>query len=299
MSARVWIWLLSLSVLWGGLFFFAKVALAELQPLTVVFCRVALAALALNIVLAVAGRPLFRAGTRWRSFATMGLLNNLVPFGLIFWGQTQIASGLASILNATTPLFTLVVAHFLTKDERIGRLKLGALLVGLCGVAVLVGPSLLVAGQSTAGQLACLGAALSYAFAGVYGRQFKSMGVAPLDAAAGQATASAMLILPIMLLVDHPWTLAVFPSGITWAALAGLALLSTALAYVLYFRILEVAGPTNLLLVTFLIPVTAILLGALVLDERLLPRQFAGMLLIGLALALLDERMLRNPRPAK
>lgn len=299
MSTCVWIWLLSLSVLWGGSFFFAKVALAELQPLTVVFCRVALAALALNIVLAVAGRPLFRAGTRWRSFATMGLLNNLVPFGLIFWGQTQIASGLASILNATTPLFTLAVAHFLTKDERIGGLKLGALLVGLCGVAVLVGPSLLVAGQSTAGQLACLGAALSYAFAGVYGRQFKSMGVAPLDAAAGQVTASAMLILPIMLLVDRPWTLAAFPSAITWAALAGLSLLSTALAYVLYFRILAVTGPTNLLLVTFLIPVTAILLGALVLDERLLPRQFAGMLLIGLALALLDGRMLRNPRPAK
>lgn len=299
MSTRVWISLLSLSVLWGGSFFFAKVALAELPPLTVVFCRVAFAALALNLVLAVSGRSLFGAGMPWRSFATMGLLNNLVPFGLIFWGQTQIASGLASILNATTPLFTLLVAHFLTKDEQIAGLKLGALLVGLCGVAVLVGPSLLVSGQSTVGQLACLGAALSYAFAGVYGRQFKSMGVAPLDAAAGQVTASTMLILPIMLIFDHPWTLAASPSGITWAALAGLALLSTALAYVLYFRILAVAGPTNLLLVTFLIPVTTILLGALVLDERLQPRQFAGMLLIGLALALLDGRMLRNPRPAK
>ena len=298
MSLRIWIWLLSLSVLWGGSFFFAKVALADLQPLTVVFCRVAFAALALNLVLGLAGRSLFRAGTPWRSFAAMGLLNNLLPFGLIFWGQTQIASGLASILNATTPLFTLAVAHFITQDERISGIKLLALSLGLGGVTVLMGPSMLEAGQGIAGQIACLGAALSYAFAGVYGRCFKSMGVAPLDAAAGQVTASAVLILPIMLIADRPWALTI-PTAGTWAALAGLSLLSTALAYVLYFRILAVAGPTNLLLVTFLIPVTAILLDTLVLDERLQPQQFAGMLLIGLALALLDGRIARFRRPAK
>ena len=299
MNARVWIWLLSLSVLWGGSFFFAKVALAELAPLTVVFCRVALAALALNLVLIVSGRSLFRAGTPWRSYAAMGLLNNLIPFGLIFWGQTQIDSGLASILNATTPLFTLVVAHFITHDERIGGLKLVALLVGIGGVAVLMGPEVITTSQSMAGQLACLGAALSYAFAGVYGRRFKTMGVAPLDAAAGQVTASAMLILPIMLMIDRPWSLGMLPTAITWAALAGLALLSTALAYVLYFRILAVAGATNLLLVTFLIPVTAILLGALILGERLQPRHFAGMALIGLALAAIDGRIPRLLRLAK
>ncbi len=299
MSTRVWICLLSLSVLWGGSFFFAKVALTELQPLTVVFCRVAFAALALNVVLVALGRPLFRDGTPWRSFAAMGLLNNLVPFGLIFWGQTQIASGLASILNATTPLFSLLVAHFIAHDERIGGLKLGALLLGLGGVAVLMGPRAIVAAPDIAGQLACLGAALSYALAGVYGRRFSRMGVAPLDAAAGQVTASAMLILPIMLMVDRPWELPALPSLPTWSALMGLALLSTALAYVLYFRILAVAGPTNLLLVTFLIPVTAIGLGALVLGERLQPQQFAGMLLIGLALALLDGRLPRFLRLAK
>ncbi|MDB5487626.1 MAG: EamA family transporter [Reyranella sp.] len=299
MSTRVWIWLLSLSVLWGGSFFFAKVALAELAPLTVVFCRVALAALALNLVLVVSGRSLFRIGTPWRSYAAMGLLNNLIPFGLIFWGLTQIDSGLASILNATTPLFTLVVAHFITHDERIGGLKLGALLIGIGGVGVLMGPEVLTTSQSMAGQLACLGAALSYAFAGVYGRRFKTMGVAPLDAAAGQVTASAMLILPIILMVDRPWSLGVLPTAITWSALAGLALLSTALAYVLYFRILAVAGATNLLLVTFLIPVTAILLGALILGERLQPRHFAGMALIGLALAAIDGRIPRLLRLAK
>ncbi len=299
MSARVWIWLLSLSVLWGGSFFFAKVALADLQSLTVVFCRVAFAALALNLVLVIAGRPLFRRGTPWRSFAAMGALNNLVPFGLIFWGQTQISSGLASILNATTPLFSLLVAHFIARDERIGGLKLGALLLGLGGVGVLMGPRAITTAPDIAGQLACLGAALSYAFAGFYGRRFGRTGVAPLDAAAGQVTASTILILPIMLMLDRPWELPALPSFWTWSALAGLALLSTALAYVLYFRILAAAGPTNLLLVTFLIPVTAIGLGALVLGERLEPQQFAGMLLIGLALALLDGRLPRFRRAAK
>ncbi len=299
MTARVWIWLLSLSVLWGGSFFFAKVALGELAPLSVVFGRVALAAIALNLVLALTATSLFQRKVPWRSFFAMGLLNNLVPFALIFWGQTQIASGLASILNATTPLFTLVVAHFLTQDERIDAIKLGALVIGIGGVAVLMGPDALAGSHGTFGQLACLGAALSYAFAGVYGRRFKAMGVAPLDAAAGQVTASTMLILPIMLIVDQPWTLPVFPSAAVWASLAGLALLSTALAYVLYFRILAAAGATNLLLVTFLIPVTAILLGASVLGEHLLPRHFAGMALIGLSLAAIDGRLLSFLHTAK
>jgi len=299
MSALVWFWLVSLSVLWGGSFFFAKVALVELAPLTVVFCRVALAALALNLVLVAAGRPLFRPGTPFRSYAVMGVLNNLIPFGLIFWGQTQIASGLASILNATTPLFTLLVAHFVTRDERIGGLKLGALLIGIGGVAVLVEADAIGSSRDFAGQLACLAAALSYAFAGVYGRRFSKTGVPPLEAAAGQVTASTLLILPIMLLADRPWMLPALPGVTTWVALAGLALLSTALAYVLYFRILAVAGSTNLLLVTFLIPATAILLGALVLGERLAPGHFAGMLLIGLSLAAIDGRIIRFRRVAK
>ena len=300
MSLRVWIWLLSLSVLWGGSFFFAKVAIGELQPLTVVFARVALAALVLTLVLSLTGRSLFRPGIPWPSFIAMGALNNAIPFSLIFWGQTQIASGLASILNATTPLFTLVVAHLLTREEKIDGTKAIALLAGFAGVALLIGPDLLVGDNSGfMGQIACLAAALSYAFAGVYGRRFQAMGVAPIQAAAGQVTASAMLILPIMLIVDRPWELAAPPSAVVWAALAGLALLSTALAYVLYFRILAAAGATNLLLVTFLIPVTAILLGAAFLGERLELRQFAGMALIGLGLAAIDGRIAARLRAAK
>jgi drug/metabolite transporter (DMT)-like permease len=293
MNWRVWIWLLSLSVLWGGSFFFAKVALGALGPLTVVFARVALAALALNLV-----NPL-RRDSPWRAFFAMGALNNVVPFALIFWGQTHIASGLASILNATTPLFTVVVAHFLTNDEKMTVAKAVALLAGLAGVAVLIGPAaLLQPTGSLWGELACLGAALSYAFAGIYGRRFRAMGIAPLDAAAGQVTASSLLILPIMLVVEPPWTVAMPPLPI-WAALAGLALLSTALAYVLYFRILAAAGATNLLLVTFLIPPTSILLGAAVLQEQLEPRHFAGMALIGLGLAVMDGRIERLLHPAK
>lgn len=299
MALRVWFWLVLLSVLWGGSFFFAKVAVGELGPLSVAFWRVALAALALDLALAAAGRGLFRSGAPWRAYFTMGLLNNVVPFSLLFWGQTQIPSGLASVLNATTPLFTLVVAHHLTDDETIDRTKVVALLAGLAGVALLVGPDVLIAGTGLWGQVACLGAALSYAFAGVYGRRFRAMGIAPLEAAAGQVTASTVLILPIMLLAEQPGTLPSAPSPTVVAALLGLALLSTALAYVLYFWILAAAGATNLLLVTFLIPLTAILLGSLVLGESLLWRQFAGMALIGLGLLLVDGRIGRRLRPAE
>jgi drug/metabolite transporter (DMT)-like permease len=293
MALRVWLWLLSLTVLWGGSFFFAKVALGELGPFTVAFARVSLAALALALVV-----PL-RPDAPWRTYFAMGFLNNALPFSLIFWGQTEIAVGLASIINATTPLFTLVVAHFLTPDEKIDRTKIAALLVGLAGVVVLIGPDALVGGSALWAQLACLGAALSYAFAGVYGRRFRRMGIAPAEAAAGQVTASAVLILPIMLVVEQPWTLSAPPSLTVWLALAGLALLSTALAYVLYFRILAAAGATNLLLVTLLIPVPATLLGAAVLGEQLEPRQFAGMALIGLGLVLIDGRIKGALRAAK
>jgi drug/metabolite transporter (DMT)-like permease len=292
MALRVWLWLLSLSVLWGGSFFFAKVAVGELGPFTVVFARVSLAALALALVV-----PL-RRDAPWPTYFAMGFLNNALPFSLIFWGQTEIGSGLASILNATTPLFTLVVAHVLTPDEKIDRTKVAALLVGLLGVVVLIGLSALIGSSTLWGQAASLAAALSYAFAGIYGRRFRRMGIVPAEAAAGQLTASTVLILPIMLVIDRPWMVPP-PSLTVWLALGALALLSTALAYVLYFRILAAAGATVLLLVTFLIPVPAILLGAMVLGERLEPRHYAGMALIGLGLAIIDGRIAGLLRPAK
>jgi drug/metabolite transporter (DMT)-like permease len=224
----------------------------------------------------------------------MGLLNNLIPFSLIFWGQTHIASGLASILNSTTPLFTAVLAHFLTRDERLTANRLAGVLAGLAGVVVMIGPDVLVGLRANVlAQSAVLCAALSYALAGIYGRRFR--GTPPLVTAAGQVTSTSVLLLPVVLLADRPWTLPL-PGARTWAAVAGLALLCTALAYVIYFRILAVAGATNLLLVTFLIPVSALLLGGLVLGERLEPRHFGGMGLIALGLAAMDGRPLRKAR---
>ena len=302
MGAAEWAMLVVLSVLWGGSFFFNAVAVRELPPFTIVVARVGIAAIALWGALAALRIGMPRVPGLWSAFLGMGLLNNAVPFALFVWGQHHVASGLAAILNATTPLFTVLVAHLFTRDESFTPGKAAGVAAGLIGVAVMLGADLLGGlGTGLLAQAACLAAALSCAFAGVFGRRFKRMGVPPLATAAGQVTASTLVVLPLALLVDRPWTLPV-PGPETWGALVGLGLLSTALAYVLYFRILAAAGATNLLLVTFLIPVSAVLLGALALGERLEPEHFIGMALIGAGLAFIDGRFpgaLRRPRSAQ
>ncbi len=296
MHPAEWALLVALSLLWGGSFFFTGVALTALQPLTTVVLRVGLAALILNFAIRASGTRLPHGRGILRAFLGMGLLNNAVPFCLIVWGQTHIASGLAAILNAATPLFTVVVAHCLTGDERMSPNRLAGVLVGFAGVAVMVGPAAMGSvGTELPAQFAVLGAALSYALAGVYGRRFARMGVSPLVTAAGQVSASTLLLLPAMLLVDRPWTLAM-PGLSVWGAVLGAAALSTALAYVIYFRLLATAGAANLLLVTFLVPISAILLGSIVLGERLATCHYLGMAVIGCALALVDGRLLRRAR---
>ena len=291
MSSQTWGMLLALSALWGGSFFFVGVAVGQVPALTLVSLRVGLAAAALWLVLPTLGIGMPRGRTVWRQLAVMGLLNNAIPFTLFVVAQSTIGSGLAAMLNATTPIFGVVVAHLATRDERLTVSRMTGVLLGVAGVAVMVGPSALGGlGRDLGAQLACLGAALSYACAGVYGRRFQRLGLAPAATAAGQLTASTLLILPLALVIDRPWTLPV-PGPTVFAAVLGLALASTALAYVLYFRILARAGATNLLLVTFLIPVSAILLGVAVLGEVLLPLQVAGMALIGLGLAAIDGRL--------
>jgi drug/metabolite transporter (DMT)-like permease len=291
MGATEWFLLLALSVLWGRAFFFGKVAVGELPPLTVVLGRVSLGAVALIAVVHVLGGRMPRDLGVWRAFLVMGTINNVIPFSLIFWGQTQIASGLASILNATTPLFAVVFAHVLTRDERLTSMRFAGVAIGIGGVAAMIGPQALDGlGTGVLAQAACLAASAVYALAGIYGRRFRAMGVPPLATAAGQVTCSTALMLPVVLIVDRPWTLAM-PGPAAWGALAGLALVCTALAYVIFFRILATAGATNLTLVTFLIPVSAILLGTLLLGERLEPRHFAGMGLIALGLAAIDGRL--------
>jgi drug/metabolite transporter (DMT)-like permease len=293
MGAAEWLMLLALTLLWSGTFFFAKVALAELPPLTLVFARVAIAAIALNLTVIATGQRMPRDKHVWIAFFGMGTLNNLVPFSLINWGQTHIASGLASILNATTPLFTILVAHLLTGDEKLSANKIIGVLAGMAGVAVMIGlDALNGVGFGVLGELACLCAAISYAFAGVFGRRFKRMDLAPLTTATGQVTATSIMTLPIAALVDHPWAMPALPSLTTWSAVVAIALLSTALGYILYFRILAAAGATNLLLVTFLMPIGAILLGVLILGEQLFARHLVGMALIGFGLAAIDGRLI-------
>ncbi|MQT13283.1 DMT family transporter [Segnochrobactrum spirostomi] len=296
MSAGAWGMLLVLSVLWGGSFFFNGVAVRELPTFTVVVSRVVIAAAILWSVLLLSGQPAPRGRAVWAAFFGMGILNNVIPFSLIVWAQGHIPSGVASILNATTPLFGVVVAHVLTADEKLTPPRLFGVLAGLVGVAVMMGSAALGRiGTDTVADLACLGAALSYAFAGVFGRRFRRMGVAPIAAATGQVTASSLVLMPVMLLVDQPWS-EPWPSAAAIGAILGLAALSTALGYILFFRVLAAAGAINIMLVTLLVPVSAILLGVVVLGEAILPRHLAGMALIALGLAAIDGRPWRALR---
>lgn len=293
MGPLEWLLLIVLSILWGGSFFFNKLTVAEWPPFAVVQVRVGLAALALLLVVRIAGQSMAVGRELWLAFFGMGLLNNLIPFSLFLWGQQQIASGLASILNATTPIFAVLVMHCFGNEKATG-LKLGGVLAGLVGVGILMGPDAISGlGSNLAAQLACILAAVSYAFSGLLGRRFR--GVSPLVAATGQLSASTLMMFPIVFVLHPPWTLPV-PSHQAILALVGLALISTALAYLLFFRIMRAAGPSNVMLVTFLIPVSAILLGSGLLGEALLPRHFVGMAAIFVGLALIDGRLFRMAR---
>ncbi len=294
MAKSEWLMLGALSLLWGGSFLFNGILVKAWPTVTIVTARVGLAAIALWIIVRLAGIAVPRSREAWLAFLGMGILNNVIPFTLIVWGQTHIASGLAAILNATTPLFGVLVAHVLTPDEKLTANKVAGLLIGIGGVAVMMGPSVLGhVGNDVWGELAVLGAALSYAFAGVFGRRFKRMGMPPLLPAAGQVTMSAFLLLPVALIVDRPFSLPA-PGAEAISALLGLALLSTAFAYVLFFRILATAGVTNLMLVTILIPPSAVVLSAIVLGEQLELRHGLGMVLIALGLVAIDGRLWRR-----
>jgi len=296
MKTIEWAMLITLSVVWGGAYFFVGVIVDELPPMTIVFFRVLIAALALHLFFAITGRRMPWTKAALLAFLGLGLLNNVIPFALIVWGQTHAASGVASILNATTPLFTVLVAHLLTNDEKLTPLKTAGVLVGFIGVAIMIGGGAIVDGMSTSvAQLAFIGAAISYAFAIVFGRRFKKMEIEPYAVATGQLTASTAMMLPIMLIVDQPWTLAM-PSGSSIAALIALGIISSAFAYILYFKILSTAGSTNASLVTFLVPISAIFLGIAFLGEIILPRHLIGLALIIAGLMLVDGRLFKRKK---
>jgi drug/metabolite transporter (DMT)-like permease len=296
MSAREWVLLLLLSVLWGGSFFFVGVASHALPPLTIVACRVAVAAAVLWIVIAVRGEPVPKRPEVYLAFCGMGFLNNAVPFFLYAWAQSHIGSSVAAILNATTPLFTVLVAHRFTSDEPLTANRLAGVALGFAGVAVMIGgEALLDFGVNVTAKAACLAAAACYAFAGVYGRRFRRLCVTPLATAAGQVAASSAMLVPLALFADAPWTLPKLDASVIAAVLA-LGVFATAFAYLIYFRLLATAGATNLLLVTLLIPVTATTLGVLVLDEHFTAVHAAGLTLIALGLLVLDGRLISLPR---
>jgi drug/metabolite transporter (DMT)-like permease len=291
MTFGEWGLLVLLSILWGGSFFFSKVIVQQVPPFTLVLVRFALAAAVLGAYLKAQRTPVPRTAATWAAFAGMGALNNLIPAALIAWSQQTIASGLASVLIATTPVFSILVAHCFTADDRMSANKVVGVALGVAGVAALVGIDTLDGSLRTVpGILGCLGAALSYGFANVFGRRFKRLGIAPTVGAFGQLAATAVMVAPAALAFDRPW-LPPPPSTVAWAAMIGLVLLSTALAYAIFFRLLGSAGTTNISLVTLLIPVSAILLGTLVLGERLSALQFASMALIGLGLVAIDGRV--------
>jgi drug/metabolite transporter (DMT)-like permease len=289
MSAADWAKLLLLGAIWGGSFFFARVAVAEMHPLTLVMFRVLIAAAALHIYLQACG-PSFRLALPLAgSFFLLALVNNVLPFSLIFTGQTAMGAGLAAVLNSTTPFWTILLANAVTSDEKLSLNKVAGVLLGIAGVAVMVGPGVIASlGGPVWAKFALIGASLSYAVALVFSRRFKA--VPPAIVATGQLTASTIVMIPLVLLWNGPAGLFA-ASPPVWAAVFALALVSTAFAYILYFGVIGSAGATNASLVTLIVPVSAILLGFIFLGERLELFEVGGMLLIGLGLVTIDGRV--------
>lgn len=283
------IMLLLLAAVWGGSFFFGEIALREVPPLTITLHRVIWAVPFLALIVLFKGITVPRSLRVWGAYLVMGALNNAIPFSLIFWGQTQIESGLASILNGTTAMFAAVVAGLLLPDEPLTAKKIIGAALGIAGVVFIMGPSALTEfNPSNLAQLAILGATLSYAFAGVWGKTALA-GQPPLMNALGMLIGSTVLMIPIVFMFDGPPNLSL--SASVWGALVGMAVLSTALAYFLYFAILVRAGAANLLLVTLLIPPFAIGLGVMFLGEKMGLEAWIGFAIIALGFAVTDGRL--------
>jgi drug/metabolite transporter (DMT)-like permease len=293
-SPAVWGMLMLLGLLWGASFFFARIAVKEVPPLMLVLLRVAIAAAALHLYLLARGDWRKFREQRFVPFILLGLLNNAIPFSLLFIGQTELGAGLAAILNALVPFWTVLAANFLTADEKFTANKIIGILLGVAGAAVIIGPSALSGlGAPLWAKLAVIGAGISYTFAAIYAKRFKA--VPPIVTAAGQLTASSLIMLPAAFLAQGFWS----PLQITqpvWLTILALALASTALAYIIFFSIIAAAGATVVTLVTLLVPVSAIMLGTVFLGETLSLAEVLGMALIGLGLVIIDGRLVRRFR---
>jgi len=299
MSLGDWLLLLVLSVLWGGSFYFTKIAVMEIPPMTLALYRVAIAAATLAVLARVIGHSFPRDAATWRNLVLMAAFNNVISFTLIFWGQIHVTVGLAGILNGTTPLFGVLAAHLMTHDERLSIGRIVGLIAGFAGVVLLIGPELLTdLGTHVLAELACLAGAFSFGLGAVLARRVR--GYPSIVVATGQLSMSTLLLLPLVLLFDRPTAPFSASHAAIWSMLA-LALVSSALAYLIYFRLIARAGATNALIVTFLSPVSALMLGILLLDETVDVHQVAGMAAIFIGIAAIDGRparfigrMLRN-----
>lgn len=294
LSAKTWAALILLAMIWGASFLSIRIALDEIGPLTSVAHRTFWAMLVLWLVVAVMRLPIPRDPAVWMAFLIMGLLNNVIPFGLMAWGQLHIETGLTSILNAATAVFGVITAAIFFADERLSLRKAIGVTLGFIGVATVIGlENLRNFDLQSLAQLAVLGGTISYALASVWGRKTLS-GLSPQVAAAGMLTGSTLVTLPLALLVEGPIKFDLAP--VTLIAIGYYAVIATAGAYLLYYYVLARAGSGNLMLVTLLITPFAILLGALVLDEALSPNVYGGFALLALGLAVLDGRLLRRRR---
>jgi drug/metabolite transporter (DMT)-like permease len=293
MRTQDWFLLVFLSVLWGATFFFIAIANPEVPPFTLVLARVAIAALILVPLVYLLGYRLPGNFAGWQPFVAQAIINNVVPFTLMVYGQQRIASGLAAVLNAATPLFTLLVARIFA-GERLTASKVIGVLFGVAGVAVLIGPAALSSNASSVvGMLCILGGTLSYAFSALWMRRLRQ--IPPLVSSAAQLTCATILLVPIAGMVDRFWLLPV-PGASVLLAILALAVFSTALAYIVFFRISATAGPGNVMLVTLLIPVTATVLGVAILNEAVSSNQIAGGLIIASGLVVIDGRLLARMR---
>lgn len=290
MNRRDWVILLTLALIWGAAFFFIKIAVTHVAPLTYVWLRLTIAALALSAWMRWRGETLNLPLAVWGAILVLAILNNVAPFLMFGWAQQHIASGLAAILNATTPIWGVVVAHIATSDERMTPARLAGVVIGFAGVATMVGPDLLASGSSLLPQLVCILASLSYALAGVWARRFKPMKIAPLQVATAQLLVGALIMTPLSLTVSQPW-IGGTPSLSALGAIVALALVCSAFAYVLYFQLIDSAGATNATLVTLLVPPVAILLGAVFFAEVLSMTQIVGLGFIAIGLAVIDGRL--------
>ncbi|MBM3344979.1 MAG: DMT family transporter [Betaproteobacteria bacterium] len=288
--------MVALAVLWGGSYFWSAIALRDMPPFAIVAARLTIGAVLLMAYVRSRGHSMVLPLALWRDLFVLGFLNLFLPFCLVTWGQTQIASGLAAIFNATAPLFAVVVAHFATRDERLTVPKLAGVLLGIAGVAVMVGVDALRGlGLQVIAQLAVLCGAMSYGLAAVYARRFRNQ--PSMVVATGQITGAAVMSLPVALFADQPWAQPV-PSLLSAFAVVAMGILSTAVSPLLYFAILKSVGATNAIVVTFLAPVSALILGIVILGEAFTAQQAGGIVLIGLGLAVIDGRPFRRARAA-